>query len=359
LSSGGGEFHPPGTGDRSAAVQPPGRSPRPLHGFTLVELLVVIAIIGVLIALLLPAVQQAREAARMSQCANNLKQLGLACLNYVDTKRAFPVGLQGPSGLNCSSTVAPSYPATNLMIEVLPYIEGENLIATFNKNVITTDQKETNGNTGIGNGATNTVAAQVIYNFRCPSDSYLPLTTNTGGYVFGLNTYAGSGGTLIYNFYSGNTSWTGAAKKNNNGIFNIVEHGDIGVSPRTVTDGMSKTLLYGERNHQDAQFDSLYPSFPLATWSGWAWTYPCNAVGDNLGHTAVPINYNIPIGVANTTLAINNRLAAWGSFHSGGANFCFADGSVLFLADTTDLVGVLQPLSTIRGGEVIDALPGQ
>ncbi len=338
----------------------PGRGPRSRRGFTLVELLVVIAIIGVLVALLLPAVQSAREAARRSECANNLKQIGLGALHYVDVKKVFPVGLQGPSGLACSTTATPKFPATNVMVEILPYIEQENVYSQFNKNVITNDSYQ--GATGNVNnpGITSlakvtTVAARVIDAYRCPSSTLAQTAsvsagTNNVGYVFGLNTYAGSGGTMIYGFY-GQSNWTGAAKINNNGLFNIVEHGDVGTSPRSVTDGLSKTLMFGERMHYDPNFDLLYPTYPIATWSGWAWTYPCNSVGDNLGHTAVQINYMIPNGASGNNF-INNRLASWGSFHPTGANFCIADGSVQFLTEDTDLQSVLQPLSTIKGGEV-------
>src|SRR5262245_6259665 len=95
-----------------------------LRGFTLVELLVVIAIIGILIALLLPAVQAAREAARRTQCKNNMKQLGLACLNYVNAKRIFPVGLQGPALVS----TAPPRIWTNVAVELLPFIEQANIL---------------------------------------------------------------------------------------------------------------------------------------------------------------------------------------------------------------------------------------
>src|SRR5262249_34442484 len=101
--------------------------------FTLVELLVVIAIIGVLVALLLPAIQAAREAARRTQCANNIKQLGLAAMNFISVKKAFPVGLQGPSVFHSGD---PNYEGpvwTNVMVEVLPFIEQTNLQSAFDK----------------------------------------------------------------------------------------------------------------------------------------------------------------------------------------------------------------------------------
>src|ERR1700736_5080146 len=94
--------------------------PRPLHGFTLVELLVVIAIIGILIALLLPAVQAAREAARRSQCTNNLMQLGTACFNHEDANKALPMGtvdLIGPDGANNDRR--------NWLFFTLPFMEEE------------------------------------------------------------------------------------------------------------------------------------------------------------------------------------------------------------------------------------------
>src|SRR5262245_53437000 len=99
---------------------------RRLRGFTLVELLVVIAIIGILVALLLPAIQAAREAARRSQCENNLKQLGLAFLNYEQTKREFPLAYTKP--------VAPAHGTNNWAPFVLSHLEEGNLVAGYDLN---------------------------------------------------------------------------------------------------------------------------------------------------------------------------------------------------------------------------------
>src|SRR5690242_14448588 len=112
-----------------------GRSP--VRGFTLIELLVVIAIIGVLVALLLPAVQQAREAARRSQCKNNLKQMGLAMHNYHDTNNSFPPGYLGypaASGLGCSAifNTSPYAQGWGWSVYLLPNLDQANLYNALN-----------------------------------------------------------------------------------------------------------------------------------------------------------------------------------------------------------------------------------
>lgn len=316
--------------------------------FTLVELLVVIAITGILVALLLPAINAARESARRVQCKNNIKQMGLACAVYTSTFKRFPVGLQGPSGLSCGSSAIPyTPPSTNLMVEMLPYLEESVLQRKY-------DKKAPNGTGDFSGpnttGGASSIAAQVITTYRCPS-TILPRTADVNGFTFGMNSYAGNGGTRIYSFRTTFTS-PNAAKKNTDGLFSIVEARDRGITIKEVRDGLSKTLLFGERKHEDKRFDELYPTFPIIGWSGWAWTKVCNSVGDYVGHAAVPINYQIPASASGNNL-IDDRVCAWGSFHAGGSNFCMADGSVTFMGDEVPLT-TLQRLSTYRKGENVN-----
>ncbi|MGD9635842.1 MAG: DUF1559 domain-containing protein [Pirellulales bacterium] len=317
--------------------------------FTLVELLVVIAIIGILVALLLPAIQAARGAARRTQCANNQKQLGLSAMNYLTGKKNFPVGLHGPYIFATGRVTfkSPQTAYTNVFIELLPFIEQANLQTNF-------DRSQPTGNTAGPNtspaGSTDTIAAQIIPNFRCP-DTRLPPQNEVTGFIFGTNDYAGNGGTRIYHPQSDTRRKNAAAKSINDGLFNLVEPNDLGIGIRQVTDGLSKTFMFGERNHEDPEFDRIYPTYPLPQWCGWAWTSNVESVGDNLGHSAVPINYVIPVGATGNEVR-NDRLGAWGSYHPGGANFCLADCSVTFYSDSMDLA-VLQALSTIAGAETV------
>jgi len=332
--------------------------------FTLVELLVVIAIIGILVALLLPAIQAAREAARRTQCANNIKQLGLAAMNFVSAKKGFPVGLQGPSVFHTGDAAYEGPVWTNVMVELMPFIEQQNLQSNFDKT------KPTGNATGpntVGPNVTTSIAAQIVVNFRCPSSLLIP-QNNVSSYIFGTNDYAANGGTRIYDPVADPRRRLAAAKPTggvnpnlipasgvpsyNDGLFNIAERGDTGTALRKVTDGFSKTLMFGERNRDDPSGAvGKLTSYSLDGWCGWAWTSKVNSVGDNMGHAAVAINYMIPPDSGNTHDAWD-RICAWGSSHSGGANFCLADSSVSFMSDTTDLT-ILQALATISGEETV------
>ncbi len=335
------------------------RSGREKCAFTLVELLVVIAIIGILVALLLPAIQAAREAARCAQCANNIKQLGLAAMNFMSAKKVFPVGLQGPSVFHTGDAAYEGPIWTNVMVELMPYIEQENLQTAFNKKTPTGNA--TGPNTRGPNDSTS-IAAQIVSNFRCPSSLLVPQNNVSPGYIFGTNDYAGNGGKRVFYPITDPRRRLAAAKPPagvntnlvnmyNHGLFNIVERGDTGTGIKQVTDGLSKTFMFGERNRDDPDnaVGRLVSGYALEQWCGWAWTSNVNSVGDNLGHSSVPINYKTPQGTTDPRDAWD-RICAWGSYHSGGANFCFADGAVSFLPDATDL-SVLQALSTIKGEE--------
>jgi len=315
-------------------------------GFTLIELLVVIAIIGILIALLLPAVQKVREAANRAKCSNNLKQLALACHNYHDANSKFPTGLHlgvGPPN-NTSG-------GNNLMIGLLPFFEQDNLYKKWDFNSFA-------NNTA---GGRNSTTGQVIQILLCPSDP-LPdpvqeVNSAEGDNYYGMNSYAGNAGTRSYfpGYPTDNPPWHLMSK---DGIF----FGDSKIRMADISDGTSNTFLFGERYHRDPEFDRIYPAYPIAKWGGWAWVYPANSVGDYMLSAAYPprvpnlpvlINYKTPptAPVGNSNY-INDGLCAYGSGHTGGANFAMSDGSVRWFSEgTTDVL--LKALSTRNGGEVI------
>ncbi len=310
------------------------------RGFTLIELLVVIAIIAILIALLVPAVQKVRDAAARAQCQNNLKQMGLAAHNFHDTNKKFPAGTYLPysfsgSGPPAYTTAGPVYPNfySNVMIAILPFVEQNNIYRQMNLAV-----------NQYGNcGSPTAPGAQVVPIYICPAD-ILPAgnqtTYTTGGktYTFGANSYGANAG--IRSFYG----------MTQDGVFYI----NSTIRIADIMDGTSNTILFGERSHFDPVYDAVYPSSPLPTRSGWAWT---NTLGgyDYLFGASRNINWVFPPGTTSDPGYVlqDDRMSCFGSRHTGGANFCFGDGSVRFLTEATDLATVLQPMCTRSGGEVL------
>ncbi len=313
-------------------------------GFTLIELLVVIAIIGILVGMLLPAVQSVREAARRTQCANNLRQIGLAAMNYEGAFKKFPPGFTQANltGGPTSPVNTNGFQGHSVFYYLLPFMEQTNLYDTFNNarpklNIATTPDG---------------LSAAVVPSYLCPSD-LLPNTavpfpeTSTPSQWYGGVSYRANGGSRpIF-----------ATSSTNDGMFMCTGPGarkaasapvGIEVQIRDARDGTSNTLLFGEFYHRDPNFDT----FTTAGWTsgstmlGWSRWYPAggdNGLGNLMGGAFAPINYRIPFihGGPGAPTSQNawfvfqdQRLSAFGSGHPGGANFVLVDGSTRFIPAT-------------------------
>lgn len=289
-------------------------------GFTLVELLVVIAIIGILVALLLPAVQMAREAARRMQCSNNIRQIGIALHNYHDTLGSFPSG----------STTG-DHKGFGWSALILPYAEQRNLhgLVDFNYNRWDPENKE--------------AAETVVEMYLCPSDP--------NDAVRGFTEYGPGGWANPETHRRAVSHYTGVGgigqPFQNSGLFQY----DKSYAFKAVTDGTSNTLIVIEASsYEDAE--------PLRVSSG-QWIG-----GENIAwgyiHTSPVVNFapdceHFAGGTGAPTYACT---ACWDyahdfrSYHPGGANGLRADGSASLFPETLD-GEVKHALITRNGGEVI------
>ncbi len=318
-------------------------SPQSAHGFTLVELLVVIAIIGVLVALLLPAIQSAREAARRMQCANNEKQIGLALLNFESANGHFPAGRHG-----CDGAIQPEYrgceveatierSAMSGLVKILPYLEQQALYDILD--LRDQDAIIWPANSGSDEGDVNyldwaTVEVQQAMNQRpdtyvCPSADSLPETESLrydeGQFKPATGDYALCGG------HRG-PRWNrdfDAVKADNSGIFFYIR--EIGI--REIEDGTSGTFFGGE----------VLDSHTID--SSNIWTRAERHL-DSIRYTDNPMN--TPAGFDFSEFTIHHRkrespdppyfaTANFGSRHPAGANFVFADGHVEFISEDVDV----------------------
>lgn len=278
-------------------------------GFTLVELLVVIAIIGILIALLLPAVQAARESARRSQCTNNLKQICLALHNYHDVNNNFPMGWVSRNNVQAEW----GWPAF-----ILPYIEQSNLYERLGVS-------ERRLRAVIGDSSSRPLLQTPLSSYRCPSDTEDDLLTGTtssapeyhrkfncdncpGGFEPATSNYIGNGG-----FFDPNDP-PGFGLKNN-GVF----LGNDVVSLAMITDGTSHTFAVGERDERCR----------AGTWIGVRNPPGPDMWGSYFVRGRVSIKLNDP-----RPTAPNRCTEGFSSKHPGGANFALCDGSIRFIPET-------------------------
>jgi prepilin-type N-terminal cleavage/methylation domain-containing protein/prepilin-type processing-associated H-X9-DG protein len=345
-------------------------SVRARRAFTLVELLVVIAIIGILVALLLPAVQAAREAARRMSCSNNIKNIGLAVLNFENAKKRLPysanyryeefnkamggswIGIPNGGKLDPANG-GPGVSGRGWMVEILPQMEEQPLYDTIQAALKTTKGKaawELGGapsTTGMGVVELRNVMGTQVPWLSCPSDGsakpsdqefyWKPFTVATNSYkgVLGDNVVweqqtSHKNGTLPDCHNNLNKNAATGKLEGCNGLFwrtqYYFEH-----KLKDITDGQSKTLMVGEcvvsqDNHSAAFFAD----------GDWA---SCN----------VPLNFFLQD--ESKVVDLWYEVRGFRSLHSGGAQFVLADGSVQFVVDSIDH-NVYRAMATRNGQEV-------
>jgi prepilin-type N-terminal cleavage/methylation domain-containing protein/prepilin-type processing-associated H-X9-DG protein len=321
----------------------------PVHdrrgGFTLIELLVVIAIIGILMALLLPAIQKVREAANKMLCGSNLRQIGIALHNYHNDYNKLPCG--GITDGNCCATES----RETWTISLLPYVEQDALHKTYN--FAATNEHSSNAFT----------RTQHVKMYTCPSDSnarQLMVPASGPGQVANIPYMTGSyravsgvsdtadwfdnawGSTAL----RGGTSWRG-------GIYSCSQPRGIGPARITFPDGTSNTIIVGEYT---TITETRRTSF-------WAYTYTSFNQSSIVVHNLYPQNLTggqsrqllndytrcVAIGGVGTS---NPCKRGFASNHAGGINFVFGDGSVRSVPTGVDM-SILASLATIAGGELV------
>jgi prepilin-type N-terminal cleavage/methylation domain-containing protein/prepilin-type processing-associated H-X9-DG protein len=346
---------------------------RQRSAFTLIELLVVIAVIGILIALLLPAVQKVREAANRTSCVNNMKQLGLALHNYHDVNKQLPpagksygFGYISPNtGTAPNIGVEPQDPVItnfNGLVLLLPFIEQDNLYRTWDPMTCTSNAYASGGvasETFLG-GAPSTanvsLAQRKVSTYTCPSE--FGNGTMSAGANYGVNASVG-GQKTNYDFVANSgcgvyaNYWKYLVTNSASSVYMFGENSTTRIAD--ITDGTSNTFAMAET------------TFNVYNGNGDPWAYRCWVTGGvdpasginawTFANYPDPVNWPGFSGLlcfsgCEFTSKVG-QLGSWmyvGSLHPGGANFLKGDGSVIFVSENTT-TSLLTQLSTIAGGE--------
>ena len=346
------------------------RSLNPRRGFTLVELLVVIAIIGTLVGLLLPAVQAARESARMSQCSSNLKQIGIALHNFHDARGFFP-----PAQVSDPSVTCCTGPGWGWGTFILPYVEESGIYVNFKPNFIYPAPSDTNTLAAVG--ASSTLAPLVKTGmpiYLCPSDPQGPLTSTQTENKDERRILSG-GQSVRYGRSNYILSMSGSSISNDLRSTKLdgIAFSTSRVTFKDVTDGTGSTLAAGER--VDAVSGGGRGTGGTTEWGPNGGSFnatiapinPASAVwaGANLFGYANPDGYNGSLhrgmiwNGGSTFYGINdfstvNASKGYSSNHPGGASFVYADGSVRLLTQDIDAT-TLSRLANRMDGSVLGA----
>ncbi len=298
-------------------------------GFTLVELLVVIAIIGILVGLLLPAVQAAREAARRMQCSNNLKQIGLAILNYESTYKRFPPG----------NLVGANFTGLSVHARLLPFLEQANLYNMVDLNA------------AYDSPTNNNARMQTVATFQCPSDPTSRLPIALGGTN---NYYANQGTGLLFGAPPTDSADPNFGQPAQNGVF----FRDSKIGTRDITDGMSQTVCFSEKLKGDGsnglatlRTDMFRPgTFPSTADQAVA---DCNAFNfldlsrqgvSNVGapwiwayHSSTLYQHVAGPNTRSCMFPPGRIMSTASSQHTGGVQTLRCDGSVQFVGNPIEL----------------------
>ncbi|MDR0869684.1 MAG: DUF1559 domain-containing protein [Planctomycetaceae bacterium] len=320
---------------------------RRFRGFTLVELLVVIAIIGVLIALLLPAVQAAREAARRMSCSNKLKQMALSCHNYHDTHQQFPFGMVDRQNGNSTASLWRFFAPWG--VSILPFIEQQQVFAMY-FGAAGMENHSPGAVNASNQGKNQEIAMMRMTIYECPSDigpgtQELPATDDGHSdytkFLLYRSSYRGvgganTGGTWYWDDNAGGQSSGGGVRAYMRGVlhnYNSTTDGTKVIeSFATLTDGTSNQTLFIERH---------MPMNGLQRRSTFWSSVPSNHLYTAAPKTATFLGTDWDKCIATSGLASSTDV--WfcgrnaGAYHPGGVNVAIADGSVRFVSNTVDV----------------------